>query len=83
MSGPPGTSITIYGERFAHKVSDNQITIGGAEAPVNGGSRDRLVTVIPMSLNGQSPTWGAMVVVKSGGLSSNEDVTIRVQSRMY
>jgi hypothetical protein len=83
LSGPPGTPITIYGARFARKLTDNQVFIGGIEVPVNGGSRTELSVEVPAALDMQSPVWGVPIMVKVGKLSSNNDVSIRIQNRVY
>jgi hypothetical protein len=83
MSGPPGTPITITGSRFGNKASEATVTIGGSEAPVLSCSRTSITTVIPMGFNAQSPSWGVPITVKVNGISSNDDVSVRVQSRMY
>ena len=83
LSGPPGTPITIYGTHFADTLARNKVYIGGAQAELSGGSKTALMTAIPFILSGQSPTWGAPVVVIRNGLSSKADVTIRIQNRVY
>jgi hypothetical protein len=83
LSGPPGTPLTIYGMRFARKLADNKVFIGGMQTPVNGGSTSTLMVVIPIEFNAMSPSWGMPVTVKVGNVSSNSDVTIRIQSRVY
>jgi hypothetical protein len=82
LSGPPGTPITIYGTHFAQKLTDNTVFIGSVEVPINGGSTTELSVVISGALNMQL-TGGVPIVVKVGQLTSNSNVGIRIQNRMY
>jgi hypothetical protein len=82
FSAPPGQPLVISGKNFSAKATDNKVTIGDYAADVTSASPTSLTVTIPMALDPVQPVWGLPVVVTTGGVKSNDDVTVNVQQRV-
>ena len=79
ISAPPGTSITIEGSGFSNNPHENEVTFGGVPAPVSSATSNSITCVVPEMYY---PQWNVPVVVKTRGVSSNDSVKIRIQSKL-
>ena len=79
ISAPPGQAFTISGKGFSATASDNTVTLGGVPAPVTSASTTSLSCVVPEMY---FPQWNVPIVVKVGGVSSNDSVKLNIQSRV-
>jgi hypothetical protein len=83
-SAPPGQEITLSGKNFSKTLSENKVTIGGANAEVISGDTTSLTVTIPTALDLDSnPAYGVPIFVQVGKLKSKEDVTIDISQRVY
>ena len=46
-SGPPGTSVTIFGKDFSPNISDNQVSFSGTVAPITSASESEIEATVP------------------------------------
>ncbi len=81
VSGPPGSPLEIYGQNFSANAGQDIVTIGGANAPVQAASTNKLVVVIPEALDAGMPSGPLPVVVEVKGAKSNSDVTMYTSMR--
>lgn len=80
ISSPPGQPLTISGKNFAPKASDNKVTIGGVECPVESGNTYSLTVTVPELAN---PQYYVPVMVESDGMKATNYMTIDIQNRVF
>jgi IPT/TIG domain len=79
ISAPPGQAFTISGKGFSATASDNIVTLGGTPAPISSASTTSLNCTVPEMY---FPQWNVPIVVKVGGVSSNDSIKLNIQSRV-
>jgi hypothetical protein len=79
ISAPPGQTLTITGKGFSAKSSDNVVMFGGVPAQVVSSSPTSITVTVPEMYY---PQWNVSVVVKIGGVSSNDNCKLNVQQRV-
>jgi hypothetical protein len=80
MSGPPGQEMTITGKNFSDKVSENVVTIAGAQAEITYASANSLTVIIPEVFN---PQYAVPVTVEVNGVKSKNSLTMDIYNRVY
>jgi hypothetical protein len=79
ISAPPGQEMTISGKGFSAIQSENTVTIGGVGASITSSTTRSITVTIPEL---PYPSWYQPIVVKTGGVESNNTIKINVQMRV-
>jgi hypothetical protein len=79
ISAPPGQEMTISGKGFSATQSENTVTIGGMAASILSSSSKSITVTIP---DLPYPSWYQPIIVKTGGVESNNNIKINVQQRV-
>jgi hypothetical protein len=79
ISTCPGQPIVVYGKGFSTTASENEVMIGGVQAPISSASATSISCTVP---DLPFPQWYVPITVKTNGMDSKGTVTINLQQRV-